>query len=354
MHKRALDIGLLSIAIVFLIVVSFLRSQTPQSHQSFPSTYDSGAYGYAAVYEFLQREKITVQRYELPLGELPGHSTLVIAGDYVLDDAAPSATAQRTLAAWVRGGGTLIVLGSVSSSVRQGLGLPAPSKMPGSIVAQTGCGFHGSGLHVRGEFTGGLSANCGHGQSVLLRSGKYPVAVALARGRGRIVEIVTPTIFDNVHLAVRDNARFGYDLFSAGSVAFDERVHGYAQGRTFWEVLPQPVHIAIVIALGALLLAIIGANLPFAPAYRLEAEDERDSSDYITSLARMLQRGGAAREVVAKIFKAAAAVAPRSNRGDGAAAKFGELQVLSQRHDLRAHDVLRAGILYAQLRKDYE
>ncbi|HET9394035.1 MAG TPA: DUF4350 domain-containing protein [Candidatus Rubrimentiphilum sp.] len=345
----------MSVAIVLLIVVSFLRSQTPQTHQSFPSTYDSGAYGYAALYEFLQRERVAVQRFELPLGELPARSTLVIAGDYVLDEAAPSATAQRTLAAWVRGGGTLIVLGKVSSAVRQGLGLPASSdRMAGSVVARTGCGFQGSELNVRGEFTRSLPADCGSAKSVLLRSGKNPVAVALDRGRGRVVEFTTPTIFDNLRLAQGDNARFAYDLFSAKTVAFDERVYGYAQGRTFWEVLPQPVHIAIFVALGALLLAIIGANLPFAPPYRIEAQDERDSSDYILSLARMLQRGGAAREVVAKIFKAASALAPRSYRGDGAAAGFDELQLLSQRHDLRAHDVLRAGTLYAQLRKDYE
>ncbi|MGA7092818.1 MAG: hypothetical protein WBX23_02195, partial [Candidatus Cybelea sp.] len=44
----------------------------------------------------------------------------------------------------------------------------------------------------------------------------------------------------------------------------------------------------VVVALAA--LALIGANVPFAPPYLSGARDERDSSGYITAIAELMRR----------------------------------------------------------------
>ena len=354
MRKPRMDLILLGVALALLVVVSLLRAAGPRAHPSYPTTYDSGANGYAALYEFLQREGIDAAQYELPLADVPAHATLVVAGDYALDPSLLSTKRSSALDAWVKHGGRLIALGSVFPAARDVLGLPSARAVSSKDV-WTSCGYRGPRLHVGGEFTAVLRARCGKGQSVLLASRNGAVAVVVKRGRGEIVEIVTPTVFDNLRLAERGNAAFAYDLFSAGAPPlFDERVHGYAAGKTFWQVLPWPVRAAVLVALVVLLIAIVGANLRLAPARQLEIEDERDASAYIASLASMLQRGGVARDIIARIAKAASGLrSPAANDERGRRA-FTELNDLKERHDAGPREVLRAGTIFAQLRKDYE
>ena len=125
MSKPRTDLILLGVALALLVVVSLLRAAAPRAHPSYPTTYDSGANGYAALYEFLQREGIDASRYELPLQDLPVRATLVVAGDYALDPSLLSTKRTSILDAWVKHGGRLIVLGSIFPNARDVLGLPA-------------------------------------------------------------------------------------------------------------------------------------------------------------------------------------------------------------------------------------
>jgi hypothetical protein len=137
-------------------------------------------------------------------------------------------------------------------------------------------------------------------------------------------------------------------------VRFDERVYGYAAGKSFWDVLPAPVRVAIVIAAGTLLLGIIGANLPFAAPYAPEAPDERDSGAYIASLARMLQRGGAAAEAIARIRgRCEHALSSRAAGDERARMLLRELRTLEATPRPGSHEVLAAGRIFARVRKDY-
>src|SRR5581483_3544533 len=107
----------------------------------------------------------------------------------------------------------------------------------------------------------GFRRGCTPRRAALLRTRTFAPAVAIRRGRGTLVVIATPTVFDNWDLPRHDNARFAFALFAgAGAVAFDERPYGYAAGRTFWQVLAWPVRLAIGIAALALVLALVGAN----------------------------------------------------------------------------------------------
>jgi uncharacterized protein DUF4350 len=351
--RNRADVAILIVALVLFSVIAWLRATAPQARASFPSTYDTGANGYAALFEFLQREQVDAKRYELPLGELPAGGTIVFAGEYAIDPSPFSAKASTALEKWVRRGGKLIVLGNMFPLTRDALGLPK-TRSAATKRVWTGCGFRGKRLAARGEFALSLRVGCDRKHSVLLQGRGGAVAVSLKHGRGSIVDVVSPSPFDNAHLALRDNAAFAYDLFGGGAPMFDERVYGYATGRTFWEVMPRAVIWAVVLALLGVLLAIVAANVRLAPARALERDDERDSFAYIESLARMLQRGGAAHDIIARLAQAAGAFRSPAAGDDRGRAAFETLRGLAQRSDAGPREVLAAGTIFAQLRKDYE
>jgi hypothetical protein len=351
--RNRTDLVLLTVALLLFTAIAVLRATSPHAQASFPSTYDTGANGYAGVYEFLQREAVDVQRYELPLGELPARATVVFAGDYTIDSVL-SAKESSVLEKWVRRGGKLIVLGSLFPFTRDALGLPK-TRTAASKTAWTACGFHGKRLVVGGGFASSLRAVCDGKHSVLLAGSGGPIAVLLKHGRGTIVEIVSAAPFANAHLAENDNAAFAYDLLAgSGAPMFDEHVYGYAAGRTFWQVMPRPVIWAAGVALLGVLLAVIAANVRFAPARAVERDDERNSFAYIESLARMLQRGGAAHDIIARLARATGSFRSPPAGDERGQAAFKTLRRLAEKRDAGPREVLLAGTIFAQLRKDYE
>ena len=113
----------------------------------------------------------------------------------------------------------------------------------------------------------------------------------LSLGKGEVVAITVPTLFSNAHLLDADNLAFAYDVVAGhGPVAFDEYVHGYDDDVTLWQALPQPVRAAAWVVAAIVGLALIGANVPFAPPIPAEPPDERDSSAYVDAMAALLRR----------------------------------------------------------------
>lgn len=357
-RRRAIDLAVVIVALGLVLLVSVLRASRPQAAFSVPSTYDTGGNGYAALYEFLQREGLSVSRFERPVGELRQRSgALVLAGDRAIFAVASNANALRALDAWVRAGGTLIVLGETLQRDRDALGLPLPHAIHKTGIASVGCPLTGTrALRVGAEFTQAYAPACGRDRATLLSASGKAAMLTHRRGRGTVIAATTAEIFGNRQLAQNDNAAFAYAIFAGlGPVTFDERIYGHATGHTFWEVLPQPMRISIVLALVALGLAILGANLPFAPPAPLEAPAERDSGAYIASLARMLQRGGAAHEIVARLARHAHTVlAPRAAGDERANALLEEFEGLKTHPRPGPREVLAAGRLFATVQKEYE
>ena len=351
--RNRAELVILVVAMVLFTAIAVLRATAPRAQSSFPSTYDTGANGYAGLYEFLQREGVDARRFELPLGELPARATVVFAGDYTIDSFF-SAKGSPVLEKWVRRGGKLIVLGSMFPFTRDALGLPK-TRAASSKLAWTACGFHGKRLIIGGEFASSLRAVCDRKHSVLLAGSGGAIAVSIKHGLGTVVEVATATPFANAHLGANDNAAFAYDLFAGSkSPMFDERIYGYAAGRTFWEVMPRPVIWAVIVALLTLLLAVIAANVRLAPARALERDDERNSFAYIESLARMLQRGGAAHDIIARLARAAGSFRSPPAGDERGRTALETLRRLGEQRDAGPREVLLAGTIFAQLRKDYE
>lgn len=357
-RRRAFDVAIVIAALALLVALGGLRASRKASQPSVPSTYDTGANGYAALYDMLAAEHTPVDRFELPLAQLRARTgTLVIAGEGSLDEAAPSPGSARALDRWVRQGGKLVVLDpAIGRTARRVLSLPDARSLKRSTSAIAGCALVSGirGVAVSGVFENAYPPACTARRATIFRVGRAAAGIAYRHGLGTIVLISTPTVFDNLHVWQPGNARVAYALLGAGAVLFDEHVYGYDAGARFWDVLPQPVRIAIVLALFAAGLGIVGANLPFAPPYEAQPPDERDSGAYIASVARMLERGGAAREAVSRIASRCESVlSPRAETDQRARMLLRELRTLESTPSPGPHDVLAAGRIFARVRKDY-
>jgi hypothetical protein len=227
--RRALEVLALVLAIGVVAALAWSREPSPPSTYS---TFDSGPNGYEALFNVLRAEGVPVSRFMDPVGLLPEDVSVLVITSTELDSDPQGYDAAdgRRLDAFVKRGGTLVVFGR-----RHVTGFPAKAVR----------------FDVRTFRNVALES----------RPANAAIAYAAIAGRGRVV--------------------------------FDEHVHGYANDRSMWSVLPPSVRTSAVLAFVALLLALIGANARWIPALAAEPPGDRDSSDYIASMARLLRRAGA-------------------------------------------------------------
>ena len=320
MRKIGRDAVVAVIGLLLIGLFAVLQS-VAQPQQSVPSTYDYGVAGFAALYDLLGREGVQVSRFESPLLALQNkNGTFVLAGDAALMSLALDKQAQKALSTWVRSGGRLVLLGTPVFSrdaLREALNLPKRD---------------------------------GRGAAVL-RDGRDATAYAYTRGKGTIIAVSSTAPFDNAHIARARNAQFAYAVFANGSpIMFDERVFGFANDKSTWDVLPQPVRVAAILLAVALLLGIAGNIVRFAPPVDVSERHVRDTSEYLQSLAAMLRRSGAKRDVVERFCSAIENIAGTRQQ---------TTQILTQVQALRTQTVitddgvLAAAALYRQTRKDF-
>ena len=280
------------------IVLAALLDVTPPAAGSdtFASTdYRSG--GYAAWYELLQREGITVERFERRPAELDRSIDTLIAANPVVpagnDVRRPPDRA--ALAQWVRAGGRLIALGS------------------------------GDPLAGNGPKLAGL---------------RTPY------GRGEIVSILDPHPFDNALLARADNARRAYVLAkprrAGGIVAFDEALHGALVDRRWWNVLSVPQRVALGGIALAVLLALIASTLRLGPAVALRAAREPASDEFVAAVAALYERTGSRRAALGLLAAGAA-------NASGAAA--GQQRALAARPRPTDRDLVAGAVLARTIRE---
>lgn len=280
-----------------LIVLLGLERIALQQHErpSVYSSYDTGPNGYRALYEVLRAAGVGVTRFERVVASLdPSVRTLVITG-YEDDPGAKPLDRRDTdeLRRFVSGGGRLIAIdeefaGKLDVTPGVGTTLRTPhgvAAIPLSTNAYTAgvAGVHGQ---INWTFPYGTSRGI-----PLLANKDGIVAVWYRYGRGEVVAVTAPALFGNEALRNRDNARFAYNVIAGhGPVAFDEYIHGYNDAPGIWGVLPAAVRAAVWIVAAIAAIALVGANVPFAPPYLPAPADERTSSDYITAIAQLLRR----------------------------------------------------------------
>ena len=141
------------------------------------------------------------------------------------------------------------------------------------------------------------------------------------------------------NLALEKNPKRALDVYDAvagkGLVAFDEHPYGYDRTQSLWSVLPLQVRVAVWIAILAVVLALIDANVRFAPPISRDPPAERDSSDYLRSMGALLSRARAGRTVIERFARAY----PRSE-------ELARLAALTRPSDAQ---VMEAAVLYVSL-----
>ncbi|HET6275998.1 MAG TPA: DUF4350 domain-containing protein [Candidatus Cybelea sp.] len=296
MKQRRVELAILAFCAVAIVVLAYERGAIQRREPaSVFSTYDTGPNGYRALYEVLASAGVPVHRFEESIGEIdPSVKTLVITG-YENDPNAQGLDWRESalLRDFVLGGGRLVVIDEQfagSQDITPGVGTSLPA-MPGRDAIPLARNAWTQGVsHAIGPIYALFPFKDTHGIP-LLASARGLVAVWYRLGRGRVIAITAPALFSNAQLRNADNLRFAYNVLTGhGPVAFDEYVHGYKEDPTMWGVLPAPVRAAVWIVGALALIALIGANVPFAPPYLAEPLDERDSSHYITAVAELMRR----------------------------------------------------------------
>ncbi len=281
---------------LLLVLLSLERSSLErQRRPSVYSTYDAGPNGYRALYEVLRAAGVPVQRFESELGTLdPAVQTLIVTG-YEHDPSAKPLDRRDAafLRHFVAAGGRLVAIDAEFAG-------PQDVTPNVGTTRQTSGGDDAIAL-VSNAYTAGAARASGTIDSVfpfseprgtpLLANNQGMVAISYRYGRGDVVAITAPSLFGNAELRNADNLRFVYNaIANHGTAAFDEYVHGYDERQTMWAALPRPVHVAVWLVVAIVGLALIGANVPFAPPYLPEVANERDSSAYIAAMAELMRR----------------------------------------------------------------
>lgn len=259
------------------------------------STYDTGPNGYRALYEILRAARVPVRRFEHPIAALDSTiGTLVVTG--YEDD--PSAVGfdkhdGAVLRKFVAGGGRLVMIDAEfvgPQDVTPGVGTTVLAPYGGDAIALARNAYTKGVARVGGRIEWLFPFKEPRGVP-LLAGAHGMVAVAYRLGRGEVIAITAPALLGNAQLRNAENLRFAYNVIEGhGEAAFDEYVHGYSQSPTMWDALPQAVHAAIWIVVAIVAVALIGANVPFAPPYLPDPPDERDSSHYIAAMAELMRR----------------------------------------------------------------
>lgn len=295
--KGRLDAVIVAAAALVLVALAYANSTAPRQPVSVFSTFDTGANGYRALYEVLRNAGVRVSRFERVVAVLdPSVKTLVVTG--YEDDPSRKPLNEHDAAAirrFVEGGGRLVAIDTEFAGKND--------ITPGVGTTQTVSGIAAISL-AHNAYTAGVSQVLGPIGSIfpfsskrgipLLANTTGSVAISYRYGRGEVVAITAPQLFGNRRLRDADNLRFAYNaIANHGPAAFDEYVHGYDDGLTMWGALPLAVRAAFWIVVAIVVLALIGANVRFAPPYLPNIRDERDTSSYISALAELMRRSRA-------------------------------------------------------------
>jgi hypothetical protein len=294
--KLRLDLIFLAIGLLLLGLLGYERSSLEQQRRpSVYSTYDTGPNGYRALYGVLRAAGTPVQRFERELGTLdPAIRTLIVTG-YERDPSAKPLDGHDAslLRRFVAAGGRFVAIDAEFAGPRDvtpsaGTTLQAPGG--GDAIALVQNAYTAGAARASGSIDWIFPFTEPRG-TPLLANNHGMVAIWYRYGRGEVVAITAPSLFGNAELRNADNLRFIYNaIANHGVVAFDEYVHGYDDRLTMWSALPGPVHAAVWLVVAIIGLALIGANVPFAPPYLSEPADERDSSAYIAAMAELMRR----------------------------------------------------------------
>jgi hypothetical protein len=313
----------LAVALVTTIVVALAAGGPPDEQLDTYSASDYRSGGYAAWRELLLREGVRAAAFDRRPTELDRRiDTLVVAYPPPAPQWVPRTAAEdAALVDWVRAGGRAIVLGAGTPDLE---GERSPLKVP-ALAPRLGGG------ELRGPFAPEVARLEGSGRlrytgrdDALLADEGGALVIRRRLGAGTVAFVAAPELFTNRNLGRADNARLAYLLArprrAGGVVAFDEAIHGTVVDRTWWEVLALPDRIALVGALFAGALLLVGGALRLAPPVPMTPPREPTSVEYLDALAALYARAHLREHALEVLF----ASLPPTARDSPAATQFSE------------------------------
>jgi hypothetical protein len=353
---QRVQFAVLAIGIAAFVLLALERNRVQQaSVPSTYSTYDTGPNGYRALYGVLLAAGAPVHRFQRSLGLLGNDVRTLVISNYANDPSARGLGVHdaAALKRFVSGGGRLVALDDDfegSSDVAPAVGSSMPVHAYGALALSRNrytAGVERIGARVDAVFPFAMRRGI-----PLLANGRGIVAAVYPYGKGEVVAITAPALFGNASLRNADNLAFAYNAVAGnGAVAFDEYVHGFDDDLSFWQVMPVPVRTAFWIVGGIVVLALIGANVPFAPPVALPAATDRDSSAYVDAMASLMRRAHATRALIVH-FADDASRRGRGRDAPGLRRAVADLEALREARPSEAVLLRAASIAYG-LRKEY-
>lgn len=276
-----------------------------------PSAFNAGPSGLRGLYSLWRRLGWPVRVWRRPLTELPeGGGVFVVAAPglpmYPLRQEEPG-----RLAAWVRRGGAVVLLGA-EPEVAEAFGL----RLTGRSSEQEKMGPLGPAAPTE-LMTGVERLEVGGARWELLagpavvHAGDERGAVVVSRpvGAGQVVAVSEP-VLANERIAEADHvvlaANLAAVLGAQGPIHFAEHHHGYGERRSLARALARPPALWVtlqVLATAALWLHL--ASRRFGPPRPVpEAGPRRASSEYVVAMASLLERAGAGQAVLHRLGRA--------------------------------------------------
>ncbi|MBS2032777.1 MAG: DUF4350 domain-containing protein [Deltaproteobacteria bacterium] len=390
-RQLLLVVGLVALGALTLLAGNESRKTAPPS--PVPTVTNAGPQGLEAAFLYLSARG-QARTLETSFTELPADAkVLVTALPYATD---VSEAERAAILAWVRQGGTLVVLGKherglggavrgeldpvftalhlknrdiglaeIGKDVRSLLDsaarpddldvIPAKPAVPDPLLAGVGQLAVSSGR--------GFDAEPGRAVPLAV-AGDSPVMLSVDLGQGRLVAFAGPDVLTNARLDLADNAQLLANLGALGPVLFDERHHredpseaALAMGRYYGAATLAAMVLAVVLA--------ASTARRLGPLREQAAGRPRTSRDYAVQLGRLYARARAeptlAQELLRDLRARARERAHLSPAADDAevahrlaqddAARSARYQTLCARLEIAARGPLdRSG--YAELARD--
>jgi hypothetical protein len=127
-------------------------------------------------------------------------------------------------------------------------------------------------------------------------SEQVPIALEFALGKGSVVLVSEPVIFNNIGLGAADNAVLAQRLVAGDgtrTIVFDEYYHGALAGMGAFALLGVfPYGAIAAFVLLATLLWAWANGVRFGPPLHAPVESRRNILEYVDAMARLFRRGG--------------------------------------------------------------
>jgi hypothetical protein len=263
-----------------------------------PTTYSAGPGGYKALYTWLKALGIWTRRWEKDLRGLPPDAKVLLL---IQPEIMPTGREIGTLKRWVRRGNTLVLAARPSHPVISAFGLNADAEEPSvedekdlrvqpGVYSQQVKKLHSQGIP-------GMASSRPDVIFHIRNSGRGLLAV-IPEGKGRIIAMAAPELFNNMALRDGHHARLALNLLlphlGKGRLLVDEYHHGYGRVGSLFEHLARSGGKAALLH-GLLLLLTLWAAFGrrFGPQRPIVPVERRSSMEHLQAIARLFQRAGA-------------------------------------------------------------